>query len=206
MTPFRHRNVPYHTQWRSPELVGDIVARQIDVCDDPRWRENGFDDPEHYRFWSWKLCGLACLESAFDHWGIVHQPRQVLLQQALEHGVYRLRDDGGVDGLIYRPFAEWVAQDYGLHVEVFGDHTLEHIAAHLDETTLVMASVSPEIRRPDAPNTRRGGHLVLLHGHDPHGVWFHNPSGVPPQQADVFLPYPVFERFYAQRGMTLRRA
>lgn len=206
MTVFRHRNVPYHTQWRSPELVADIVARRIDAADDPRWTETGFDDAAQYRFWSWKLCGLACLESALDHWGIAHAPRHALLQQALAHGVYRLREDGGVDGLIYRPFAAWVVEDFGVEIEVFGDHPLGEIAARLDAQTLAIASVSPEIRRPDQPNARRGGHLVLLHGRDAHGVWFHNPSGVPPQQSDVYLRYEVFERFYAQRGMTLRRA
>jgi len=206
MTLFRHQDVPYHSQWRSPELVAEIVARRIDACDDPRWQETGFEDSEHYRFWSWKLCGLACLESALDYWSIAHGSRLDLLQRALEYGVYRVRDDGGVDGLIYRPFATWLADDFDLQVEVFGDHTLGEITSQLDETTLAIASVSPEIRQPDAANERRGGHLVLLHGRSPQGVWFHNPSGVPPQQADVFLPYPVFSRFYAQRGMTLRRA
>lgn len=206
MTAFRHRDVPYHTQWRSPELVAAIVEQRLDACDDPRWRENGFDDAEQYRFWSWKLCGLACLESALDYWSIPHAPRHGLLQRALAYGAYHLRDDGGVDGLTYRPFAAWLADDFGLQVEIFGNHTVHEIAARLDDTTLAIASVSAEIRRPDAPNPQRGGHLVLLHGREAQGVWFHNPSGIPPQQADVFLPYPVFSRFYAQRGMTLRRA
>ena len=55
MTLFRHQDVPYHSQWRSPELVADIVEKRIDACDDPRWQENGFDDGDQYRFWSWKL-------------------------------------------------------------------------------------------------------------------------------------------------------
>jgi hypothetical protein len=206
MNAFRHLDVPYHSQWRSPELVAEILARRLDPCTDPRWTENGFADPEAYRFWSWKLCGLACLQSALDHWGIAHAPRGALLERALAHGVYRLREDGGVDGLIYRPFADWVAADFGLEVEVFGDHPLEALAQRLDAETLAIASVGPDIRQPDTPDPRRGGHLVLLHGRDAQGLWFHNPSGVPPQQSDIYLRHEVFERFYARRGMALRRA
>ena len=66
-------------------------------------------------------------------------------------------------------------------------------------------SVSPEIRYPERPNRERGGHLILLHGRDEHGVWFHNPSGVTPRQADVYLPFDTMERFFAGRGMVLTR-
>ena len=205
MTRYQHHAVPYHSQWRSPELVADIVNQRIDACDDPRWVENGFVDPQQYRFWSGKLCGLACLESALDYWRIPHPPRHALLLQALSYGVYRMRDDGGVDGLIYQPFANWLADQFDLQVDVFGLHALAEIATRLDADTLAMASVSPEIRAPETPNARRGGHLVLLHGYDAQGVWFHNPSGIPPHQADAYLSYEMFARFYAQRGMTLRR-
>ena len=65
--------------------------------------------------------------------------------------------------------------------------------------------MSPEIRYPERPNQRQGGHLVLLHGRDRDGVWFHNPSGIAPHQADVYLPSATMARFFAGRGMTLSR-
>ena len=116
-----------------------------------------------------------------------------------------MREDGGVDGLIYRPFASWTEQAFGLQVEVLPEATLEEIAARIDSETLAIISVSPEIRRPDAPNAQRGGHLILLHGRDADGVWFHNPSGIAPYQSDVYMPFSTVARFYAGRGLTLTR-
>ncbi|WP_027800046.1 C39 family peptidase [Paraburkholderia dilworthii] len=199
----RHAGVPYHTQWGSPEWVRHIVEQQGDPCDDPGWRKSGFSDPERYRFWAKRLCGLTCLESALDYWRIEHAPRAALLDEALRHGVYRVRDDGGVDGLIYRPFAAWVREAFGVRVDVLPQASLEEIAARLGPRTLAIVSVSPEIRYPERPNQRKGGHLILLHGRDANGVWFHNPSGIEPQQADVYLPFATIRRFYAGRGMML---
>jgi hypothetical protein len=201
----RHTGVPYYTQWGSPAWVSAIVEQQADPCDDPDWRRSGFTEPARYRFWAGRLCGLTCLESALDYWHIDHAPRAALLDEALRHGVYRMRDDGGVDGLIYRPFADWVGDAFGLYVEVLPQVALEAIAARIDGETLAIASVSPEIRYPERPNQHQGGHLILLHGRDHGGVWFHNPSGVAPYQADAYLPFATMARFYAGRGMTLTR-
>ncbi len=199
----RHTGVPYYTQWGSPDWVRHIVEQQGDPCDDPHWQRSGFADPERYRFWAKRLCGLTCLESALDYWGVAHAPRAALLDEALQHGVYRVREDGGVDGLIYRPFADWARSSFGLDVEVLPQVSLEQIAGRLNAETLAIVSVSPEIRYPERPNQRQGGHLVLLHGRDRNGVWFHNPSGIAPHQADVYLPFATAARFYAGRGMTL---
>jgi predicted esterase len=79
------------------------------------------------------------------------------------------------------------------------------MAARLNAETLAIISVSPEIRYPERPNQRQGGHLILLHGRGRDGVWFHNPSGIAPHQADVYLPFETMVRFYAGRGMTLSR-
>ncbi|WP_118180256.1 C39 family peptidase [Paraburkholderia phosphatilytica] len=197
--------VPYYTQWGSPEWVRAIAEEGADPCDDPGWRRSGFTDAARYRFWSQRLCGLTCLESALDFWGIGHPSQAAMLDDALRRGVYKLRDDGGVDGLIYRPFADWVGDAFGVTVDVLPDVALTAIAESLDRETFAIVSVSPEIRRPERPNTKRGGHLILLHGRDAEGVWFHNPSGVPPWQADARLPFDTMERFYAGRGMVLRR-
>ncbi|MGF6774311.1 hypothetical protein P3T18_006826 [Paraburkholderia sp. GAS199] len=201
----RHADVPYYTQWGSPDWVRPIVEERRDPCDDPAWQRSGFTDPERYRFWAKRLCGLTCLESVLDYWRIAHASRAALLDEALQHGVYRLREDGGVDGLIYRPFAQWVGAAFGIDVDVLPQATLEELATRIDHDTFVIASVSPEIRYPDRPNERRGGHLVLLHGRDREGVWFHNPSGIAPHQADAYLPLATMARFYAGRGMVLTR-
>jgi len=200
---FRHHGVPYRSQWGHPDWVERIAVHAADPCADPDWRRSGFADADRYRFWAQRLCGLACLEAALDYWRIAHAPRAALLDDALRHGVYRLRDDGGVDGLIYRPFAQWLAAEFGIRVAVLTDEPIETTAARIGPDTLAIASVSAEIRYPARANARRGGHLVLLHGRGDGGVWFHNPSGVAPYQADAWLPYETVARFHARRGMTL---
>lgn len=204
-TIVRHYGVPYYSQWGSPEWVSRIAEEGVDPCGDPHWQRSGFAAPDDYRFWAQRLCGLACLESALDYWGIAHGSRAELLEAALRHGVYRVREDGGVDGLIYRPFVAWVEAVFGVRVAVMPDESIEDTAARLAADTLAIVSVSAGIRRPAQPNDQRGGHLILLHGRGDGGVWFHNPSGVPPYQADAWLPCETVARFHARRGMTLTR-
>jgi hypothetical protein len=40
-----------------------IVVDTPDPCDDPLWSEAGFGSEDEYRFWSRRICGLACLQS-----------------------------------------------------------------------------------------------------------------------------------------------
>jgi hypothetical protein len=140
----RHTGVPYYTQWGSPDWVSHIVEQRGDPCDDPDWQRSGFADPERYRFWAGRLCGLTCLESALDYWSIGHASRAALLDEALQHGVYRMRADGGVDGLIYQPFADWACGAFGVGVEVLPQVSLEEIAARLNADTLAAAGRSPD--------------------------------------------------------------
>lgn len=69
---------------------------------------------------------------------------------------------------------------------------------------LVMASVHREIRRPERPAPGRGGHLVLLTGHDHGSLHFHNPSGHTPDARRAILPIDTFETFFGGRGIALR--
>ncbi len=203
---FRHRGVPYFSQWSDPAHAAAVVERGADPCADPSWRDGGFDDPAHYRFWARRLCGLACLESVLAHWQLPRPPRRALLARALERGAYRLRDDGSVQGLIYAPFAAWLADDFGLQVDVLGDAPLQALVGAIGRDRMALASVGSNVREPCSATPRRGGHLVLLHGRDRHGVWLHNPSGGARAQADVCLPAPTLERFYGGRGMVVHRA
>jgi hypothetical protein len=203
---YRHVGVPYFSQWSDPAHAVAVVECGADPCADPSWRDGGFDDPAHYRFWARRLCGLACLESMLAHWRLPRPARRALLERALERGAYRLRDDGSVHGLVYEPFSAWLAADFGLHVEVLGDAPLPALYRAIDRHSMAIASVGSNVREPHAAQPRRGGHLVLLHGHDDHGVWLHNPSGGAGGQADVCLPTPTLERFYGGRGMIVRRA
>ncbi len=88
-------------------------------------------------------------------------------------------------------------------VRIYPRNTLADLTRELGPRTMAMASVSAEIRHPLQPNLHQGGHLVLLHGSDSRGVWFHNPSGAAGTQADVHLPRAHFKRFFANRGMVI---
>ncbi|WP_084656319.1 hypothetical protein [Pandoraea norimbergensis] len=198
---FHHTGVPYRSQWASPELNEGIIAGLIDPCDDPTWTLSGFSSEADYRFWARRLCGIACLESILDFLSIPHGTRFEMLCEALSIGAYIKHGDNSVTGLIYRPFCHWVRVRFHLDISVFEDMPLSYVANEISPFCMALVSVSPEIRNPKTPNSRKGGHLVLIHGSDLDHIRFHNPSGVPPYQMDVSLPIKEAERFYARRGM-----
>ena len=203
---FRHLGVPYFSQFSDREFAVRIIEEGRDPCEDPSWRATGFDTPEQYRFWSRRICGLACLRSILHYWRIDQPSPAELLQSALASGSYILHPDGRVDGLLYAPFAAWVAQSFGLAVEVLGKHPLESLTCQVDMNTFGVASVSDEIRHAHLPSTRQGGHLVLITGAAQDRLWFHNPSGGHGAQQDVCIASSRFSGFHAQRGMLIRRS
>src|SRR6266545_669277 len=137
MSPFRHVEVPYFSQWASPDWVRPIVEEGADPCDDPMWAVAGFEAPDEYRFWSWKTCGLACLESVLSHWGFEVPSRADLVRSALTWGAYRKVGPNRAEGLTYGPFAEWVGSEFGLEAEVHRQLPLDEIADQVDERSVV---------------------------------------------------------------------
>lgn len=205
MTSFRHDDVPYFSQWSDPAFVRRIVEDGADPCDDASWTNHGFPDRATYRFWAPRVCGLACLESALAHWDVDASHRWELVEAALAHGAYEVRSDGSVRGLTYAPFLEWTERRFGVTGHVHADTTLDELVATVTHDQFAVASVSPEIRDPVGSPQLTGGHLVLVVGVDEQSVEFHNPSGVPPYQANARLSRDRFERYFAHRGFTMRR-
>ncbi|MBC3843373.1 hypothetical protein GXW82_33635 [Streptacidiphilus sp. 4-A2] len=196
--------MPYYSQWESPELVGAIIERQINAADDPGWRRSGAQTPQEYEFWSWRACGMACLRMALEHWRGAAPVMMDLARDFLAAGAYVQREDGGLDGLIYAPFADRTRARFGLYAQARPDLPLRDIRTELLAGRLVMLSVHPSIRdyRTDPP--RRGGHLVLAVGFSPQAVTFHNPSGLyRDSQEYATVPWDRLEHFYAGRGVVL---
>ena len=54
--------IPYRSQYASPELAGEIAAGRVTLEQDPRWREAGARDPQEYVRWARCGCGMACLQ------------------------------------------------------------------------------------------------------------------------------------------------
>jgi hypothetical protein len=199
----RHR-VPWLTQYASPSLIAAITYDGHPRAEDPQWRQSGAPDQEAYAAWCARWCGMACLRMALIARDGAAPTLYELATGGMEFGAYT-DEPGRPEGLIYRPFAEYVRDKHGLQADVITELDPARLTAELDEGRLVIASVHPEIRRPHTdPPPRTGGHLVLVTEHADDEVTFHNPSGHTPEAVVATLPVPVFDRFAAHRGIALR--
>jgi hypothetical protein len=204
--PVIHENVPVITQYASPGLIGPIAYAGHDPGDDPAWSTTGAADHAEYITWCRHLCGMACLQMILAHRDGRAPTLLDLLREGLPHGTYRPEADGRIRGLFYAPFLTYVRAEHGLDGQVHPEFTPNDLRDHLlAGATMAMVSVHKEIRRPERPAPGRGGHLVLVTGYRPatDTLVFHNPSGHTPGTRAAELPVPVFESFYARRGLTL---
>lgn len=194
--------IPVHTQFATRELVGPIVEGGLDPAEDPGWAGSGAASPAEYARWAGHLCGMTCLRMAL---GSGAPSLFALRDGAVEHGAYTEDPDGEIRGLVYAPFAAYVREAHGLEATVHRRLDAAGILDLLDRGRTVMASVHYGIRHPERPAPGRGGHLVLVTSRAPEGegVHFHNPSGTTAGTRTAHLPLPVFERFFAGRGVSL---
>jgi hypothetical protein len=197
----RH-SVPSITQYASASLIASITYGGHPRAEDPRWQESGASDQETYAAWCARWCGMACFRMALLARDGAAPSLYELAIGSMEYGAYT-DEPGRPRGLIYRPFAEYARDKHGLQADVITELDPARLRSELDGGRLVIASVHPEIRRPqnDPPGT--GGHLVLVTGHTKGLVTFHNPSGHVPEAVVATLPMAVFDRFAAHRGIAL---
>lgn len=207
------RTLPCISQWGGLERNDEVVVRRnhlsgIEVFlgdSDPSrrhdWTTDGYRSLEDYLFWSRKVCGLACLQSLLHGWTDVRLSMGELLAQALDWGCYVVEPPDKVHGLIYRPFMAWVSAQFGFHCRLIERTPIQLSARQVQPGQILIASVSPEVRDPDTPEPRQGGHLVLVHAVQGDVVRFHNPSGYSHNSASASLPMHTFERFHADRGI-----
>jgi hypothetical protein len=202
-TPDPGRDFPYYSQWESPELVARFVDGSLASEQDPRWRGSGARTAAEYAYWARKVCGLACLKMILAARGAPVPPTMRLVERALAWRAYvRMPGTGRVQGLIYRPFADWVAAEYQIAAEVAPDLPAGELAAQVGGGTVAIASVHPWIRWPARIPPERGGHLVLVTGAAAGELTLNNPSGLPGHsQQGARVSTADFGRFYAGRGM-----
>jgi len=211
--PSPDRTLPCISQWGDLGRNDDVVVRRnhlseievylADVTPSRlhHWASDGYGSLEEYLFWSRRVCGLACLQSLLQGWTDVRLSMGELLAEALDWGCYVVESPDKVHGLIYRPFVAWVSAQFGLHCELIEHTPIQRSARRVRSGQVMIASVSPEIRDPDTPDPRKGGHLVLVHAVHDDDVSFHNPSGYSHNSAHASLPMHQFERFHADRGI-----
>lgn len=194
---------PCYTQWESRELVGGIIAGEVDPRRDPRWSESGARDADDYARWADHVCGMACLRMLLAWRGIAPPPTLDLARRIAARGGYVQTPEGGIRGLIYAPAVDYLRDAHGIDARVVLDVTARDVAGLLAPGAAFIASVHPWIRRPESEPPSRGGHLVLVFGVAEDGALrFHNPSGDRAEtQEDVRLLPAAFDRFFAGRGI-----
>jgi hypothetical protein len=196
-----YKDVPYFSQWESPEIIPAILSGKMTSDEDPRWKESGADTIDEYAFWASRICGMACLRMVLAHRGLGVHPSVVLAKRCMAEGGYIMRE-GGVGGLIYAPFVKWIEAEFGIRAEVRGHLDLRDMSDLVKGGGIVMASVHHHIRWPDRVPPSRGGHLILVIGSEGPDLIFHNPSGFPAvNQARAKISDEQFELFYGGRGV-----
>jgi hypothetical protein len=195
---------PYYCQWESPDLVRAIVRGQILASEDPAWAASGAASPEEYEWWGQRMCGVACLRSVLGARGVSSPPTVTLAQALLAAGAYQRRDDGGLDGLIYAPFVRYLGAVWSIDASVATTLSVNDLVCFVTTGATVIASVSPQIRRPEVIPPNRGGHLVLVHTIADGALILHNPSGdTPASQANARVTIEQFATFFAGRGIII---
>jgi len=197
------RGVPSITQYPSPELIEAIRYGGRPRTDDPRWRETGAPDLDAYAEWSVRWCGMACLWMVLVARDGSAPALYELTMGARKYGAY-VDEPGRQRGLIYRPFVGYLRDKHGLAAEVITELDPARLTAELDRGRLVIASVHPEIRRPQLDPPGCGGHLVLVTEYVDDQLRFNDPAGHTPATVQATLPMLVFDRFAAHRGIAIQ--
>src|SRR5260370_40311145 len=162
-----------------------------------------------------RACGVACLKMCLEALATLPQfPTMIeLIRKGVDLGGYIVHNEQGefIDfGWYYQPLVR-LGEDYGLRGSVCKTLTIDEICSHLVAGSLVIASVSAEIgeRDSDTPITKRGGHLVLVHGFEwsqqgCEALLLHNPSGrFLELQANAVVSFSRFSDAFAGRGFVI---
>ena len=213
---FIHKDVTFYSQWESPELVDKILKGEISAEDDPQWKNSGAKDKTGYLFWTWHLCGTACLKMILTYLN-KKQYKLIELAKGIEkYGGYKQNERAfkagdykkAYDGLFYKPFVEYLQREQGIDSQIVLPMIQEEIIAALDQNKFVIASVSPLIRRPSDIPAYTGGHLVLMLGYDLSKkiFWLHNPSGYFKNSQDYAeITFADFEKFFDFKGIVINK-
>jgi hypothetical protein len=200
------KRTPFFSQWESRDLTNEVVrvGAAAALARDPLWAGSGAASIDEYVEWAAHLCGMACLKMILAARSGRDHPMLELARECTRYGGYRVEPDRTIKGLIYAPFVEYVAREFGLRAEVVTGIGVADIAGIMQRAEYFIASVHYSIRRPELEPPRQGGHLVLVLGAGEDGIAFHNPSGHDAaSQENVRLATPEFGRFFAGRGIAV---
>jgi len=199
------RDIPYFSQWESPQLVEDIYSGKIKAAADPFWRNSGAQSIEEYELWSWNVCGMACLKMILAS-EFKQEFKTIKLARKCEKYGGFIAKENKIEGLYYKPMIGFLRQEFGLHV--FSDFQLDLVRMKKEfrSGNYVIASVNSKIRDiKKFPSVEtKGGHLALITCIDDDFVTIHNPSGYyGKSQSNYKLSARTFEKYFAERGIVV---
>ncbi len=205
--------VPYYSQFASPDRINDYIHHGYDGASDPNWRTFGAESPDDYAFWSHRVCALACIKMAAEAFHPQVRPTLwELVQKGLAVKGYTVRDEHGNwldEGWYYHAQAH-LAKQYGLQAAGRSYISPLRICQDILDRALVGASVTPEIGEREISGKRYGGHMVLVYGfrwkdRRPTHYLLHNPSGrFTELQAGAAIDAVRFNRCFAHRAIMLK--
>lgn len=205
---FVSKNIPYQCQFATPGLAADILEGRIGAADDPGWKSFGFGDPKEYAYWSFRVCGIACLKMILDFYRL-GRGRTVaeLTFDGVRRGGYVTAGD---KGWFFRPLLEQMKADGldGFTSSFFGIGSICDLIAG---KKFFIASVNPALVRFDreSADAKPGGHLVLVVGFRVknkkiEGIFINNPSGKLAETRErAFVPIKIFKKAYSNRGIAV---
>lgn len=148
---------------------------------------------------------MACLKMVLAHQGKGVIPLVSLGKKCADYGGYTYPLKSSI-GLLYKPFVKFVSKEYGFKAKVYNPMVKEDVIKSLAAGKYVIASVTPEIRKPTLKPKLKGGHLILMLGYDldKRVFYFHNPSGISnATQSYAEINFSNFENYFSHRGIIL---
>ncbi len=205
-----HIQMPYFSQWEDKKIVKDIILKKKNAKEDKSWKSSGANSREEYEFWSWNMCGMACLKMVLKKRNNKDFPLIDLGKKALEYGSYKIRKED-IDGLFYQPFCVFVRKEFNLKVDYLPFLSLKRVLYEISRGNFVIISVSPLIRyahKTKSEKIKPGGHLVVVTGYDKKSktISINNPSGFYKESQENFkLSFKDFEKYFAHRGIIIKK-
>lgn len=217
-------DIPYFSQWESPDLVEKIIQGKTLAKDDPKWSKSGAHSKAEYALWSWNACGIACLKMVLASKKI-HIPLVKLCKLSLKYDCFKANEpinsiikkiqEGKLnkpqwqtlDGLFYEPFTVFIKKEFNLSGKMAKFLSLGEVIQALDNKNLVMVSVSGGLKYPDKQKDDHiGGHIVLIVGYDykKRILYLHNPAGLYKISQKFYqIDFKRFNNFFANKGVVI---
>ena len=140
----------YQCQWASPEAVN--------ASSDPRWKDFGFASKKEYRFWSWRLCAIACLKMILNFFFPKNQLKMSgIVNACLKLGGYDVVNDRGW----YHAAIITYLKNNSLKTKQLRFLSFERLKRLIKNKMLVLASINETLK---ASSHLQDGHIITICG------------------------------------------